>query len=98
MSRFMIQNAMIVDGTGGPRRTGDVAVADGFIVPEASLQPSQCDFILDGRGLTCTPGFIDTHSHSDIQVLLEPGVSPKIRQGITMASPWDDFAAYRLRP
>ncbi|MEL7610762.1 MAG: D-aminoacylase [Bacillota bacterium] len=83
MARFIIQNAAVVDGTGAPARVGNVAVADGFIVEEASLPPQSCDFLVDAAGLACTPGFIDTHSHSDIQVLLDPNVYPKIRQGIT---------------
>jgi N-acyl-D-amino-acid deacylase len=30
------------------------------------------------------PGFIDTHSHSDLRVLIEPGLPMKVRQGITL--------------
>ena len=35
------------------------------------------------EGLIVTPGFIDTHSHSDIKILEEPLLEPKICQGIT---------------
>ena len=39
--------------------------------------------ILDCQGLIVAPGFIDTHSHSDLKVLVEPEVLPKVMQGIT---------------
>lgn len=34
-------------------------------------------------GLVVAPGFIDTHSHSDLQILVDPEVRPKVMQGIT---------------
>lgn len=83
MSRFLIRSTTIVDGTGAPRHVGHVAVADGYFVDPGSLAPEDCDQVIDGRGLVCTPGFIDTHSHSDIQVLVDPTVPAKVRQGIT---------------
>jgi N-acyl-D-amino-acid deacylase len=39
--------------------------------------------VIDSTGQVIAPGFIDTHSHSDLKVLLDPKVEPKIRQGIT---------------
>lgn len=41
------------------------------------------DQIIDATGLVCAPGFIDTHSHSDLKVLSKPELLPKLRQGIT---------------
>jgi N-acyl-D-amino-acid deacylase len=34
--------------------------------------------------LVIAPGFIDTHSHSDLRVLTEPELPMKVRQGITL--------------
>ena len=39
--------------------------------------------VIDATGLVVAPGFIDTHSHSDLQILVDPEVRPKIMQGIT---------------
>lgn len=39
--------------------------------------------VMDGSGLVLAPGFIDTHSHSDLQILEKKVLEPKIRQGIT---------------
>lgn len=79
MSTILIKNATVADGSGSPCRLEDIAIADGkFVRPDAAP-----DEIIDAAGLVCLPGFIDTHSHSDIQVLIDPYVRPKIRQGIT---------------
>lgn len=39
--------------------------------------------VIDVTGLVVAPGFIDTHSHSDLQILVDPEVRPKVMQGIT---------------
>src|SRR5206468_1532023 len=39
---------------------------------------------IDCSGLVVSPGFIDTHSHSDLKVLNDPSLFMKVRQGITL--------------
>jgi N-acyl-D-amino-acid deacylase len=39
--------------------------------------------VIDARGLAVAPGFIDIHSHSDLELLVEPKAHSKIRQGVT---------------
>lgn len=38
---------------------------------------------IDGTGLAACPGFIDTHSHSELALLSRPVVIDKVRQGVT---------------
>lgn len=74
-----------MDGSGRRPFAADVAIAGDFI-EEIGRIPSQSgvyDEIVDARGLTLTPGFIDMHSHSDLMQLVKPEASAKIRQGIT---------------
>ena len=88
MSQSLIKNVSIVDGSGGDRYKGHVLVSQGRIeriykgheLPEDL--PEGCK-IVDGTNRVCTPGFIDTHSHSDLSILVEDVLEPKIRQGIT---------------
>ncbi|MCC6588761.1 MAG: D-aminoacylase [Bryobacterales bacterium] len=81
MNRILFQNGSIIDGSGAEPRTGSVFVEDGRI---AAIDPAQAPAgteVIDCSGLAVTPGFIDGHSHSDLQVLEQR--SEKCRQGVT---------------
>jgi len=79
---LVFRNARIVDGTGNPWFTGDVAVRGDRIVAVGRVTGS-AKRVIDAKGLVVAPGFIDMHSHSD-DVLLEDGdAQSKIRQGVT---------------
>lgn len=77
-----ICGARIVDGTGRPAYVGDVGIRAGRIVLHPQEEARQ---VLNARGLTLTPGLIDSHSHSDRYLGLDPEVYAlcKISQGIT---------------
>lgn len=77
-------NARSVDGTGNPWRKGCVGVRDGRIVAVGSAHDMpKARMKLDIGGNVLCPGFIDSHSHSDLRILDEPLALPKIMQGIT---------------
>lgn len=79
-----LKNGLVVDGTGQKAYIGDVVIEDEVITAVGKADVSAgVDRVIDARGLVIAPGFIDTHSHSDLQVLLNPYVEPKIRQGVT---------------
>lgn len=82
MYELVINNARIVDGTGSPWRYGSVAVTEGRIA-EISHAPLSGKRIIDAAGRVIAPGFIDSHSHSDSSLLLNPLAESKIRQGVT---------------
>ncbi|WP_300465261.1 D-aminoacylase [Desulfobacula sp.] len=81
--KLLIKNGTIIDGTGNPGVQTDIAVSGTRISAIGSIPPEGFDRIMDARGKVVCPGFIDTHSHSDLQILLDPQVPPKIYQGIT---------------
>ena len=83
---LLIQNATIVDGTGGPARLGDVSVSGGRILAMGaafSLPTENCEQILDATGLVLTPGFVDPHTHYDAQLFWDPTGSPSNLHGVT---------------
>src|SRR5215813_4307344 len=83
---FVIRNALIADGSGGPLINGDVAIGDGRILTTgAEPAPAGRSTVnLDARGeLVCGPGFIDVHTHDDAALLRHPDLEFKVAQGCT---------------
>ncbi|UUV17266.1 D-aminoacylase [Fusobacteria bacterium ZRK30] len=80
---ILIKNGKIVDGTLTKPFIGDLHIKDGKI--HAIGEKIDIDGIktVDAKGRVVAPGFIDTHSHSDLVMLLNPYNEVKIRQGIT---------------
>ena len=84
MSKILIGNAEIIDGTGASPFCGWVLVEGERIraVSPTPLRAEDAEFV-DARGLTLVPGFIDAHAHSDLSLLAAPEAEGKISQGIT---------------
>lgn len=79
----LIKNGQIIDGSGNPGYRGDILLSGGKIEKIAPSIECEGAQVIDACGLVVAPGFIDTHSHSDLQILVEPEVTPKVMQGIT---------------
>lgn len=67
MYDILIKNGLILDGTGSPPICGQVAVKDGKIAKIARKISGEAATLIDAKGMVITPGFIDSHSHSDKQ-------------------------------
>ncbi|HSE36658.1 MAG TPA: D-aminoacylase [Blastocatellia bacterium] len=82
---LILKRGTIIDGTGRPGFEGDVAIRRNWILAvdaPGTLQGAPEE--LDCDGMVIAPGFIDTHSHSDLRVLTQPELAMKVRQGITL--------------
>jgi N-acyl-D-amino-acid deacylase len=87
----LLENGLVIDGTGAPAQPGDVllvgeriaAVGPGLRdkLPAALAQAAV--EVRDCAGMAIAPGFIDVHTHDDAIVLNAPGMFPKLSQGIT---------------
>jgi len=82
MFDLLIQNGTILNGAGAPSFYGDIGIKDGKIA-RIGKGLTGAVTVIDAAGLTVTPGFIDSHSHSDNALLEYPELLEKIEQGIT---------------
>jgi len=81
---LLIRGGTVVDGTGAPGRTADVAVRDGVIVEVGRVDADAAE-VIDADGLLVTPGFVDPHTHYDGQVTWDPLLAPSVWHGVTTA-------------
>jgi N-acyl-D-amino-acid deacylase len=82
MYDILIKNGSLIDGTGKSSFLSDIGIKGEIILKIGKLDEDAIT-VIDASGLTVTPGFIDTHSHSDLFLIHEPEARPKIMQGIT---------------
>ncbi|MCT7963337.1 amidohydrolase family protein [Laspinema sp. D1] len=83
MLDLLIKNGLIFDGLGSAAFKGDIGIKQGQIVaisPDISLEATQ---VVDASGLWVTPGFIDIHTHYDLELEIAPGLSESVRHGVT---------------
>lgn len=80
----IIRGGHIIDGTGNPWFSGDVALKDGRIAALGHLGNVTAARIIDAAGLVVAPGFIDLHTHSDLTLLADGNAESKIRDGVTL--------------
>jgi N-acyl-D-amino-acid deacylase len=81
---LLITNGRILDGTGNPGYDADIGIVDGEIaVINRDLGKTHAERIIDAGGMVVSPGFIDTHSHDDAYLLINPQCEDKVRQGVT---------------
>ena len=71
MFDLLIKNGTIINGTGSPSFYGDIGIKDGKIA-RIGKGLEEAKTVIDATGLTVTPGFIDSHSHSDSPLLEFP--------------------------
>ncbi|MDN3355705.1 D-aminoacylase [Actinomadura sp. DC4] len=83
MTDLLITRGTVVDGTGAPSRTADVAISGGLVEAVGDLAGRSAARVLSAEGHVVCPGFVDVHTHSDLTLLSNPLAHSKIRQGVT---------------
>lgn len=79
---LVIRNGLIIDGTGGKGFEADLAVEGERIAAIGkNLAPGKKE--IDARGRAVAPGFIDSHTHMDLFLVLYPHGNPVVNYGVT---------------
>jgi len=82
MHDIVIRGGTVVDGTGGARRTADVAIA-GDRIAEVGRVDGPARREIDADGLLVLPGWVDVHTHYDGQATWDPDLTPSSWHGVT---------------
>ncbi|EJL32696.1 amidohydrolase family protein [Brevibacillus sp. BC25] len=83
MLDIVIRNGQVYDGTGNPWTRLDIGIKDGRIVKIGQLHDTEAVLEIEAEGLVVSPGFIDTHVHSDLLCTKPDMHKIKVLQGVT---------------
>ncbi len=82
MHDLVIRNGSLVDGSGAPKREGDLAIDDGLI-SQVGGRVGKGRREIDAEGNLVTPGWVDIHTHYDGQVTWDDQLDPSASHGVT---------------
>ncbi|MBN1293622.1 MAG: amidohydrolase family protein, partial [Candidatus Latescibacteria bacterium] len=70
---LVITGGVVYDGLGNPGKQADVAVqGDRIVAIMPNINPKKAVTVIDAKGMAVAPGFIDPHTHTDIQLIVNP--------------------------
>lgn len=82
MHDLVIRGGTVVDGTGTPGGTADVAITGGMVT-EVGRVEGLAHREIDADGALVTPGFVDIHTHYDGQATWDEQLTPSCWHGVT---------------
>ncbi len=82
MHDLVIRNGLLVDGTGEPAYSGDIAI-DGDRITRVGTVTDAGKQEIDAKGHVVAPGFVDVHTHYDGQATWDQEMAPSSWHGVT---------------
>ena len=82
MFDVIVRDGLLVDGSGEPGVVGDIGIRDGKIAAVGRVHGDARRFV-EAKGLIVAPGFIDPHTHFDVQLLWDGAARPALEHGVT---------------
>lgn len=80
---LIIKNGTVIDGIGNKSYRADIGILGEYIKKIGNLQSASSSSVIDAADRVVSPGFIDIHTHTDTEILINPKAESKIRQGVT---------------
>jgi N-acyl-D-amino-acid deacylase len=90
----LIRGGRVIDGAGNPWFSADVGLVGDRIAAVGRLADEPAARVIDADGLVVCPGFVDMHTHSDLQLLANPAHEAKVCQGVTLEVLGQDGLSY----
>ena len=106
LAEVLLRGGLVFDGSGASPIEADVLVVGDQIADVATRIRRTTSVEISVEGLAVAPGFVDIHSHTDLDLLVSPLAESKIRQGVTTEvtgqdgssiGPWSPETATRVR-
>jgi N-acyl-D-amino-acid deacylase len=102
----LIRNGRIMDGSGNPWYSGDVAIRGNRVAAIGKLSGAHAKRVIDATGMVVAPGFIDMLGQSEMSLLIDNRALSKLSQGITTEitgeggsiAPQNDLTMAPLKP
>src|ERR1041384_4988326 len=82
MAELILRGGTVIDGTGGARFRGDVAIEGDRIAAVGDVAKAAGAREIDVSGKIVAPGFIDVHTHDDRALFAAPDMAAKASQGV----------------
>jgi N-acyl-D-aspartate/D-glutamate deacylase len=82
MHDIVITGGTIIDGTGAPAMTGDIAI-DGDRIVQVGGHAGPAKRRITADGALVTPGWVDVHTHYDGQATWDPVLAPSSWNGVS---------------
>ena len=83
MYDLIIKNGLIIDGTGSDAYISDIGIIGEKISSISKEITEESKVVIDAKGKFVTPGFIDPHSHAEMNVLFYNKCQSLVFQGVT---------------
>lgn len=80
---IIIKNGLVFDGSGGMPVQKDIGINGSAITAIDDLKNARARQIIDAANMAVSPGFIDIHTHTDLELLVNSKGESKVRQGVT---------------
>jgi N-acyl-D-amino-acid deacylase len=80
---LLIKDGMVFDGRGRPGFVADIGIYSNIIETIGKIDYSQAKAVINAKNLAVSPGFIDVHDHTSVELLVNPKAESAVHQGVT---------------
>lgn len=82
---IVINNGLVFDGSKSRASVRHIGIKEGKValISNSEIPAEDASELIDAAGKWVMPGFIDTHTHYDAEVIAAPGLHESVRHGVT---------------